>query len=147
MQDFKKLRVWHLARRLTIKVLEALPLHATHPVPGLRAQAIRAAASVCANIAEGCGRSTRKDFLQFLHIAIGSLNELEDQLLLALEAKVISVDTYDDLMRTADLVRRMLVGLSRTLQRAIAEEDESDHRRRNEEKQQSPNDNNPRGSD
>ncbi|MGQ0642827.1 MAG: four helix bundle protein [Gemmatimonadaceae bacterium] len=123
MQDFRKLRVWQLARRLSQLVTDALPERRARRVPGLRTQAIRSAMSVRANLAEGCGRSTRKDFLHFVEIALASTNELQDQLIAALDAKVISFSVHAQLQSNADLVRRMLVALIRTLQRAIADEE------------------------
>ena len=126
MQDFKKLRVWHLAHALSLKVVAALPARRAGAVPGLRAQAIRAATSVAANLAEGCARATRQEFLYFIEIALGSLNELEGHLLIARDAGVIDVLHHLELQNDLELVRRMLLSLIRTLQRHIAE-DESRH--------------------
>jgi four helix bundle protein len=126
VQDFKKLRVWHLARNVSLKVIEVLPPPAARKVPGLRGQAIRAATSVAANIAEGCARATRAEFLRFVEIALGSQNELDAHLLLARDAGVLAEDVHAQLQHDTALVRRMLVSLMRTLQRRIAE-DESAH--------------------
>ena len=122
MQDFKKLRVWNLAHALSMRVIRALPERRARAVPGLRAQAIRAATSVAANIAEGCAHATRQRFLQFLEIALGSLNELEGDLLVARDAGVIDSATYVDLQADLVLVRRMLLSLMRTVERHIADE-------------------------
>ena len=126
MQDFKKLRVWHLAHELSVKVISALPPRRAGAVPGLRAQAIRAATSVAANLAEGCGRATRQEFLHFIEIALGSLNELEGHLLISRDAGVVHVRHHLELQMDLELVRRMLLSLIRTLQRHIAD-DESRH--------------------
>jgi four helix bundle protein len=123
MQDFKKLRVWHLAHDVSLKVVEVLPPRATRKVPGLRGQAIRAATSVSANIAEGCSRATRAEFLRFVEIALGSQNELDTHLLLAREAGVLAPDVHARLQRDTTMVRRMLLALMRTLQRRIAEDE------------------------
>ena len=123
MQDVKKFRVWHLARQLSLSVIDALPERAGRKVPGLRNQAIRAATSVAANLAEGCTRSTRAEFLHFVEIATGSLNELEAHLLLARDARVFTEDLHARHQHNIDLVRRMLVSLMRTLQRRIAEDE------------------------
>jgi four helix bundle protein len=80
--------------------------------------------SVRSNLAEGCGRASRKDFLRFVEIAIGSLNELRDQLLAARDERLINRGVYEQLQSQADLLRRMLVALGRTLQRAIALEEQ-----------------------
>jgi four helix bundle protein len=125
MQDFKKLRVWHLAHELSLKVIQALPARVAKEVPGLRRQAIRAATSVAANLAEGCARATRAEFLHFVEIALGSLNELEGHLLLARDAGVLPAGLHPQLQRDIDLVRRMLISLMLTLQRHIAREESS----------------------
>jgi len=123
MQDFKKLRVWHLARSLTLAVIDALPEKSGRKVPGLRNQAIRAATSVESNIAEGCGRGERNEFLHFVEIGLASLNELEEQLRLAREARILDEPVHSRQQDTIDLLRRMLVSLMRALQRQIAEDE------------------------
>ncbi len=126
MQDFKKLRVWHLAHELSVKVIAALPARRAGAVPGLRAQAIRAATSAAANLAEGCARATRQEFLHFVEIALGSLNELEGHLLIGRDAGVVHVRHHLELQTDLELVRRMLLSLIRALQRHIAD-DEARH--------------------
>ena len=123
MQDFKRLRVWHLARDLALRVIEAFPQGVSRRVPGLRSQAIRAATSVAANLAEGCTRSTRSEFLHFVEIALGSLNEVEGHLILARDAGVVAIAVHARLQRRLELLRRMIVSLMRTLQRHIAAEE------------------------
>ena len=120
MQDFKRLRVWHQAQAVALKVVHILPIRAARGVPGLRSQAIRAATSVGANLAEGCARETRTEFLHFTEIALGSLNELEAHLLLARDAKVIAPEPWRDIQRDIEHARVMLISLMRTLQRRIA---------------------------
>jgi four helix bundle protein len=131
MQDFKTLRVWHLARELSLGVIDALPERVGRRVPTLRSQAIRAAMSVESNLAEGSARSTRPEFLQFVQIALASLNEVEGQLSLARDARVIDRATHGDLYDRINLIRRMLIALIQTLQRRIAE-DESKRRRKDD---------------
>ena len=123
MHDFTKLRVWQLAGEIALKVIEALPSRTGRIVPGLRTQAIRAATSVPANIAEGCSRESRQEFLHFLEIALGSHNELDAHLRVGRGAGLISATRYSALRGDLDLQRRMLVSLARTLQRRIAEEE------------------------
>jgi four helix bundle protein len=120
MQDFKKLRVWHLAQELGLEVIEALSKPAVRRVPGLRNQAVRAANSVSANLAEGCARPSRAELLRFVGIAIGSANELESHLGLASRTSILSAATHAKLLQHLNLVRRMLISLLRALERQIA---------------------------
>jgi len=120
MHDFKKLRVWHLAQELSLEVIEALSKPAVRRVPGLRNQAVRAANSVAANLAEGCTRPSRIEFLRFVGIAIGSANELEAHLALARRTSILSADIHAKLGQRLNLVRRMLISLMRVLEQQIA---------------------------
>ena len=127
MQDFKNLRVWHLANEVSMTVVELLPVQSARRVPGLRNQAIRAAMSVSANLAEGASRKTRIEFLRFVEIALGSHNELDAHLRLARDTGVLSDATHRDRQRHLDLLRRMLISLMQTLQRRIADEHATPH--------------------
>ena len=92
----------------------------TSPFPkaelyGLTGQIRRAAYSIGANIAEGCGRSTPRDFARFLQIAAGSASELEYHLLLAHDLKLIATPTYLVLREDVNEVKRMLNSFSQKL--------------------------------
>ena len=125
MQDFRKLRVWHLAQALALAVAEALPPSSAARIPGLRSQAIRAAMSVPANIAEGCSRGSRSELLHFIEIAIASSNEVESLLRLAFDAGSLKEARYSGLQQDLLLTRRMLIALMRAVQRRIAEDEEA----------------------
>lgn len=120
MQDFKKLRVWHIARELSVEVIEALSTPAVRRVPGLRNQAVRAANSVSANLAEGCARPSRAEFLRFVGIAIGSANELEAHLGLARRTRILSAERHAKLAERLNMARRMLISLMRALEHQVA---------------------------
>jgi len=81
-------------------------------VYGLSMQTRRSAVSIPSNIAEGAARNSSKEFIQFLHIALGSVAELETQLLLARRMGFLSESTLLDKL---DLVRKMLIALVRSL--------------------------------
>jgi len=110
-------------REVTLKVIEVLPSRASRKVPGLRSQAIRAATSVTANLAEGYSRQSQLELLRFVEIALGSHNELDAHLRLGLDAGVIAEGDYTTLKGDLDLVRRMLISLMRALQRRAAEDE------------------------
>jgi four helix bundle protein len=83
---------------------------------GLTSQIRRAATSIPANIAEGTGRTTRKDFANFLRIAQGSLRELQTYLLLAAEVEVVRQAAVEPLLMQAESVGRLLNRLIRSLE-------------------------------
>lgn len=83
MRNFHELKVWEKAHNLTLSVYRATSGFPAEERFGLTAQIRRAAASVGANIAEGCGKGTEPEFGRYLQIALGSASELEYHLLLA----------------------------------------------------------------
>lgn len=92
MKDYKELDLWKEARKLVSHIYRLTAELPSDEKFGLKSQLQRAAVSVPSNIAEGFGRSTSADTQRFLVIARGSLFELETQLYLCLDLKLI-VDT------------------------------------------------------
>jgi four helix bundle protein len=106
-RDFRTVKAWKRSHRL---VLEVYRLTATFPREeafGLTSQARRAAASIPANIAEGCGRGGG-DLVRFCRIALGSASELDYHLMLAHDLQLLSLEQYDYLARETEEVQRML---------------------------------------
>ncbi len=87
-EDFKKLKVWGKAHELTLAVYMITRGFPREEVYGLSNQMRRAAASIGANIAEGCGRGSDAELKRFVQIARASANELEYHLLLARDLKI-----------------------------------------------------------
>jgi len=115
MQDFKKLKVWEKGHQLT---LAAYKITATFPkaeLYGLTSQIRRSAASIPANISEGCGRSGSAELARFLQIAMGSASELEYHLLLAHDLEYVSTSEYESLAGMVVEVKRMLTSLIKKL--------------------------------
>jgi four helix bundle protein len=94
MQDFKKLEVWRLSHALTINMYRCTRRLPDDERFGLTSQIRRAAVSIEANIAEGCGRNTRMDFARFLQQAMGSTRELECHLLIGKDLRLIGDSDY-----------------------------------------------------
>ena len=115
MRDFKKLAVWERSHDLALQVYKVTSTFPRDEVYGLTSQIRRAASSVPANIAEGCGRDSDADFARFLHIAMGSASELEYHLLLSRDLGHLPADNYLGLNEETTQVKRMLAGLLRRL--------------------------------
>ena len=82
---------------------------------GLTAQMRRAAISIPSNIAEGASRATKKEFVQFLHIALGSASEVETQLIIA--QKIGLLADIDQRLSEVNEIKRILLGLIAYLKR------------------------------
>jgi len=118
MKDFRTLSVWNKAHALTLcvyKLTESFPRHELYGVTG---QMRRAAVSIPANIAEGCGRSGEGDFHRFLSNAMGSAVEVEYFLLLAKDLLFLSDMDYEALQRQVVEIQRMLGALVRKVEAA-----------------------------
>jgi len=115
MVGFRDLKAWQKAHELTLAVYRTTRAFPKEELYGLTSQLRRSAASVCANIAEGCGRSGKRDFARFLQVALGSASELEYHLVLAADLKLIDRATYARMDGSVVEVKRMLTGFIRKL--------------------------------
>ena len=115
MRDFRDIKVWSKSHRLALEVYELTRTFPKDERYGLTSQMRRAAASIPPNIAEGCGRGSEIDFARFLQIAAGSASELEYQLLLACDLKLLSNQKNEPLHRDVTEVKRMLHSFITTL--------------------------------
>jgi four helix bundle protein len=118
MQDFKKLKVWQNGHRLPLQIYELTATFPREELYGLTCQMRRAAASIAFNIAEGCGRASRADFGRFLQMATGSASELEYQLLLTHDLKLLKPENYQKMEAEVVEIKRMLTALLQRLQRS-----------------------------
>jgi four helix bundle protein len=117
MQDFKQLKVWEKSHQLTLDVYRATVSFPQEERYGLTSQIRRAASSIPANIAEGCGRDSQGDFLRFLRIALGSASELEYHLILACDLDYLPDADFEPLNRAVVEAKKMLTALIRSIQR------------------------------
>jgi four helix bundle protein len=111
MQDFRKLLVWHKSHLLTLDVYRTTQSYPKEELYGLTSQTRRAAASIPANIAEGCGRNGSADFARFLHISAGSACEVEYHLILAHDLRFLSDSDHIRLSASVAEVKQMLASL------------------------------------
>ena len=109
--SYKDLIVWREAKLLAASIYRATESFPKREWYGLTSQIRRSAVSVPSNIAEGQGRLTRGEFIQFLGHARGSLQEMRTQLEIALDLKYLSNADLESLESHAEQVSRMLNGL------------------------------------
>jgi|SRR5437667_272527 len=115
MKDYKELHVWQKAVGLVTETYKATRAFPDEEKFGLTAQARRAAASIPANIAEGWGRGTTKEYVQFLIVARGSLLELETHLIVSRNLGFLEPADLDSLNKNIHEVGRLLNSLIRSL--------------------------------
>lgn len=120
MQNYRHLLAWQKAHASAVNVhrlTESIPRSGN---AGLVSQIRRAAQSVPANLAEGCGRSSDADFSKFVQIAIGSSTELEHHLHFAFDIALIHREHFEARQKEIVEVRRMMIGLLKKLRPASA---------------------------
>jgi len=115
VESWMDLDVWKIAHKLTLKLYEMTKSFPSEERFRLTDQICRAASSVPTNIAEGKGRASLREYLQFLSIARGSVEELKYLLVLSRDLSYISENAYSDMANQSDQVARMLNGLMRSL--------------------------------
>jgi four helix bundle protein len=116
IKSYRDLKVWQEAMNLAeycYKLTRAFPKEELY---GMTSQIRRSAASVAANIAEGYGRRTRGEYIQFLYIAQGSLKELETHLLLSIRVELALSDSINPVLNQCESVGRLLLLLIRSLE-------------------------------
>ncbi|MDP5061955.1 MAG: four helix bundle protein [Maribacter sp.] len=106
--DYKELDIWVQARMLVKTVYVLTKSFPRDEQFSLTSQIRRCVISVPSNIAEGCGRQSNKETIHFLHIARGSLFELETQLILAGDLNYIS--DIDNVLKEIERVKKLLNG-------------------------------------
>lgn len=111
ISEFTDLTVWQKGHQLVLAVYRLN--HSFPPVEkfGLGDQIRRAVVSITSNIAEGFGRHTIKEKLQFYYQSHGSLTEVKNQLIIAKDLKYISLSQYTQVFDLVIEVQKLLLGL------------------------------------
>ena len=115
MRDFRELKVWHQAHRLTLDVYKLTLLFPRDERFGLVTQLRKSAASVPTHIAEGCGRYGERELARFVAIASGSASETEYHLLLAHDLGYLPDEQYQLANERTNEVKKMLRALRERL--------------------------------
>lgn len=115
MKDFHSLKVWGKAHALTLTIYKSTEQFPRQELYSLTNQIQRAAVSIPANIAEGCGRDSDAELKRFFLIAMGSSSELEYLLLLAHDLGYLEKIIYESIQNDLVEVRKMLNSFIQTL--------------------------------
>jgi len=115
MKDFRQLKVWEKSHNLALAIYHITASFPREETFGLASQIRRSASSIPSNIAEACGRDGDAELARFCIIARGSASELEYQLLLARDLKLLQSDDYEQLSQQTIEIKRMLTVLVQKL--------------------------------
>jgi four helix bundle protein len=111
MRNYRDLQVWSKAHSLTLELYKLSKNFSRDEIYGLTAQIRRAASSIGANLAEGCGRQSENEMARFLRISLGSASELDYHLLLAHDLGLLKSEQYQHAATELTRVRKMLRSL------------------------------------
>lgn len=115
VRSYRDLIAWQKAMALAVTIYRVTEQFPQREQFGLSNQLRRAATSVPSNIAEGQGRASTNDYVHFLHISRGSLQELETQVLLAQQLNYLSVQESESVLTQSSEVSRLISGLISSL--------------------------------
>jgi four helix bundle protein len=116
MRNYKELQVWQRAKNFAVSLYRLSEKFPQTERFGLTSQIRRAATSVPANIAEGWGRQSTKEYIQFLTVARGSLMELETHLIIAGDLSYLKPDQLKESQHEVEGIGQMLNRLIQALQ-------------------------------
>lgn len=108
--------IWQRSVKLSILCYQVTQHFPQSELYGLTSQIRRSAVSVPSNIAEGYGRVGKNEYIRFLQIALGSLRELDTQLIIAKEVGLITTEQVLPAMKEVDELQRVLVSTLRKLE-------------------------------
>jgi len=117
MKSHKDLTVWQKSIDFVAEIYKISDEFPKGEIFGLQSQMRRAAISIPSNISEGASRASNKEFIQFLHIALGSASELETQLIIA--QKIGYMSCIESLLNEINTIKKMLLGLIAYLKKRL----------------------------
>jgi four helix bundle protein len=116
VKSHKDLDVWRLGVDLACNIYEVTKSFPKEEQYGIANQMRRSATSIPSNIAEGAARHSSKEFVQFLHVALGSASELDTQLEIAIRVNLLAdVATLQTLQESTGRINQMLRGLAKSV--------------------------------
>lgn len=115
IHSFTDLIAWQKAHQFVLKIYEVVLIFPKEEIYGLSSQLKRAVISITSNIAEGFSRRTSKDKIQFYYIALGSLTETQNQLVIARDLKLIENNSFQELATTSIEISKLINSLIKNL--------------------------------
>ena len=109
MRNYKNFEVWKEGVTIVKDIYQLTNTFPTKEIYGLQNQMRRAAVSIPSNIAEGSSRNSDKEFKRFLEISLGSLFELDTQLILSEQLNYISKNNFDKISDCINKEQRKLI--------------------------------------
>ncbi|WP_313095230.1 four helix bundle protein [Empedobacter sp.] len=119
MKTHKDLDVWKLSIEFVTEIYNLTKDFPKEEQFGLTNQIRRASVSIPSNIAEGAGRRSDKEFLQFLYISMGSIQEIDTQLLISLNLNYLTKSEYEILLTKLDQISKMISGLIKSVKERL----------------------------
>ena len=115
MHNYKELKIWQRAMEYAEEIYKLTALLPVDEKFGLISQIRRSSIAVASNIAEGCGRHTDKQLHQFLSVALGSLCEIDTQILLCERLNILSHSQVDKLNQENNELQKMVYSFMKSL--------------------------------
>lgn len=115
VKDYKDLIVWQKGIEIVDKIYTVTAGFPKDELYGLTNQMRRAAVSVPSNIAEGFVRQHSKEYIQLLHVALGSCAELETQLIIAAKRNYITQEKLEELSEDLNHESRMIINMFKNI--------------------------------
>lgn len=113
--NFKNLNIWKLAIELANQIYSVTELFPKSEEFGLKSQIRRCCVSIASNIAEGSSRTSNRDFNRFLEISLGSLFELQTQIIISKNRNFITEESAEILENQIVDLQKMISGFQKTL--------------------------------
>jgi len=117
MVTHKDLDIWKMSMELVQVIYKLTENFQKNEQFGLTSQLRRAAISIPSNIAEGLARNGNKEFIQFCYISLGSLSELETQIIIASNLNFIQKIQSNEILDNIELIRKKLLNFIKYLKR------------------------------
>lgn len=119
IKSFTDLRAWQEGHRLVLMIYDITKTFPKEEILGLTNQLRRAAVSITSNIAEGFSRQSYKEKVRFYFMSLGSLTEIQSQLLIAKDINYISKEDFDKIAKQTIEVSKVTNGLIKSSKNRI----------------------------